>query len=564
MKYPLRKIGAIGTVTAQDSPAAEQPPTAFTRTENVSFYHASVAKAPGWSVRIADLDADGLWFQAWETEDEDNLVILSEDTVYTSTDGVTLVEAAISGAALGTTDDWQTDVFGQFCIINNGVGTPKYSSGYDSGTDEWTFDDLVGWAHANGPNGKPAVSVRAFNNHLVALGIEDKPYTVHISHIGSPEAMPTFGGSGADTWNTAAAGCLARSFPLQSKDGKIVDGGLLNDRFMVYQRTAVTALEYVGGQFVINARRIFDVGLINRDAWVQFDNWHFCVSETSMYIHDGSTIQTPDHPRVRHQFFAELGDRRSVRVTKDAERHAIIIYYATSNGGDPDRTLTWNYEENTWAFASIGTTVRRIAPAVIPSEVTSWAAMAASWGSTSGSWASFSNIDRTQKMYQLRSQAFDERGSVYTKTTASPSYLLLEPDPVTDRLKLEDGAMDRLLLDEGELDEYDAYAERTYLDMDEITGNAGTIKRLMRITPQIAGSGVVDFQVGVSNTVNDPVRWKDIRSIDLDGDPRQFKVDVRAAGRYLHWRIGSWNGAAHAGHWQMSGMDLEIAEEGMR
>lgn len=556
MRHAIRKLGSAGIITEDDSSTSDLPPGVFTDSDNVDFYHGAVGKASGWVPTMADFSENMLWFQNWEDQTTVNIAFLSADKIWTTTNGTVVEQATILGDALAAATKWQSDVFGKFCVVNNSIGKPKYSSAYTSGTDTWTFSDLPDWANVNGPNNKPAQSVRGFRNHLVALGVDDSPYTVFVSDQGTPEAIPT-------SWDSGDPTKLARKFQLQSKDGKILDAGLLNDRLIIYQRYAATALEYVGGNFVMTTRRLFDTGLINRDAWTQFDNYHLVVSENSIVIHDGSVIQQPDHPRVRHRFFGELGSRDSVKVTRDPDHHMILIYYSTASSGPANRILSFNYLDNLWSFRSIGTTVQRIAPAVAPAQGLTWAQLTMPWSSLTQSWAELGATSRITRLFQLRSQAFDTLNSGFQKTLNDPVYLLIE-GVSTDRFLLDGTTSDKWLLDSGGAEDYDAWAQRSYLDLDEITGNASTIKRVMSIYPQVRGSGKFDLQVGISNALTDPVRWSVKRTIDLSAEPRKQKVDVRMSGRYLHWRFGSWDGSKNTGSWSLSGMDIELAEEGTR
>jgi hypothetical protein len=554
MLVRIPKLGSVGVRSTDDYPPSELPPNAFTSSDNVSFSDGCARKMPGWLPAISGFTKDQLWMQPWEDDDTISIAFGAADEISTTINGVNIVAATIldqAGVAstVSASTGWQSDVFGGFCIMNNRVDIPYYSSAF--ATPTWTFREIPGWGAATSPAGA-VQSVRSFQNHLIALGVVDNPYTVFISDQGSPEAFPT-------SWDYADPTKLARRFPLQSKDGAIVDGGILNDRFMVYQRYACVALEYVGGAFVMAARRVLDVGLINRDAWVQFQNFHFVVSERSISIHDGSQGTRPDDDYVENRFFGELSDPAAVFVTKDEENHEILVYYPTE-GSVPNRILTYNWIDRTWSFATIGSDVRRIVQGIGPAQGSTWAQLAFPWESINQTWAQLARTDRSTKLLQLRDRTVDIRGSSFTKTLNEE--IVAAVDSLDD---LGWDASDDLLWGSGDSAvDYDAWVERLTIDLDELTGNSGQIKYLDAVYFQACGDGSIDIQFGISNSPRDPPRWGKVRTVDLGTELRREKVDVRLTGRYFHWRAGNWRGEPKPGAWKIATIDLSLQQEGLR
>lgn len=587
MLFPVRNLGSAGVATPDDAPSADLPPHAFTDANSAVFRDHTVRKTQGYETVISPLPEDAYWFQSWFTRDgSDDVLSIAfgmEDTIYTSTDTQYVTQAALydqAGAVLGTPPGtmttprtlWQSEVFGQFCIMNNGADIPMYSTVYTAGTpSSWRFDQIPGWGKGLAPSGAVSV-IRSAYNHLVALGVENSPFTVFTSVQGSPEMFP---GTDPDpltpppdeAWDNSIPGTTARSIPLQSRDGPIIDGGMLGGRFIVYQSFACSAMDYVGGDLIVGITRLFENGLINRDAWCQFENLHLVVGEREIYIHDGSSVKRPDDNTVRHRFFGEVVAKATVRCAHDPENHEVIIYY---NG---NRALIYSYLENTWTFEDIGQNVQRLAQSPQPGDPITWAELTMPWSDINFSWASMNSIDRTTKLMQLHTQALNIRNKGFKRVgtvEGSGFEFGLTEATGTDRFLAEGtaGSGDRLIFDFGEEGsgpvDYDAWAERAYLDLDELTQDAAKIKRVMCIYPQIRGQGRFDLQFGISTTTHDPVRWTEKKLFDFDATPRRERIDVRLAGRYLHWRIGSWDGTNHPGWWAMSGMDIDINLEGRR
>lgn len=561
MLLPLRKFGSAGISTGDDCAEADLPPNAFTEADGGAFRDKQAKKTYGYTSVIQDFPEDVYWFQGWETETEVHIAFCATDDIYTTTDGQYVAEAILNnqaGAVIAnlttTSTDWQSEVFGTFCILNNGTDIPMYSLSKAAGPPVvWTFKQIPGWG--TGPTGGVS-SIRAAFNHLIALGVDAFPYTIFTSVVGSPEAMPT-------SWDYATPGTTAKRFPLQSSGGPIIDGGMLSGRFIVYQRYKCSTLSYVGGNYVFQSTPLFDIGLINKGAFLQFENWHLVVGEKEIVIHDGSSIKRPDDNRVRVRFYGELVSKASVRCSPCDKNHEVLIHY------DGNRILIYNYLEDTWTFETIGNEVKRIARAVGPAAVLSWSDLTMSWADATFSWASMDVVDRNTKLYQLRARSLDLRNVGFTHVGGSADYAL---EAGTSRLSGDSGILvegssgssDRLIWDDGETVEFDAYLERNYIDLDELTGDAAHVKRVDGAYLQIKGQGLCDVQFGISDTVRDTVRWGEKRTIDFDSESDREKIDVRLAGRYLHWRIGSWDAALNTGYWQISGMDLDVDMESLR
>jgi hypothetical protein len=556
MLVPIRKLGSVGVISRQDYPPSEIPPNAFSTAENVSFRDGCAQKVTGWSPFLTGLPADMLWMQVWEGASQVSMALMSASAIHTSVDAVNVHVATTydsTGAnpvTLSTATRWQSDVFGQFAILNNQTSTPLYSHSYSAPT--WQFRELPGWGASNSPSGA-VKSVRSYNNHLVALGVDANPYTVFLSDLGSPETIP-------QSWDYSDTTKFARRFPLQSKDGPIVDGGLLSDRFIVYQRNAAVALEYIGGDFVVAARRIFNFGLINADAWTQFDNYHFVVGENAIYIHDGSVVTRPDDNFIEKQFFGELSDPEKVFVTRDESNHEIVVYYAIEGAAFPTRSLTYNWQEKTWAFRSLGIECRRLIYGVGPAPSITWADLIRAWGQINETWGQLARTDRSTKFLQLRKRSVDVVGITYTR--AYDEGFLAAADAEDDIAVDED---DDLVWDGADaFGDYLAYAERNYVDLDEVTQNCAAVKYVKGAYLQCCGAGQFDVQFGVSDSPRAPIRWHAKSSFVLDEDVTRVKVDFRVTGRYLHWRFGRWEGSPTPGAWRVAGMDLDIRLEGVR
>jgi len=559
MLVPIRNFGGAGVTSPNDAPPEDAPLNGFTSSGSVTFRGRATTKRAGF-VPVVLLWPDTMqWFQAWDGGSGlQSVAFCADDTIYTTTDAIHINTVTITAPALTTAAGWQSDVFGKFCVLNNRAQTPKYSSAYNSGTDTWTFADLPGYrgVSAGVSPYTPCTSVREFSNHLVALGVTGNPFTVYISDQGSPEAIPT-------SWDFSDPTKLARRFPLNSRDGPIIDGGRLGDRFIVYQRRAAVALEYVGGSFVMAARRLpIAIGLANPDAWGEFEGKHIVVTEDSIVIHDGSSVLNPDMNRVRTQFFSELSDRALVKVAIDITHQEAVIYYPTTGaiGGSCNRSLTYSWAANTWSFGNLGCAINRIARAELPATDTVWDAIDTPWDALPGAWLDFDAKPNVSKMYQLRPWTLDEYGTGYYWYRGPPTYLLDN----TNAIIFDDNDLPLLVDIATDVYAYPTYAQRDYADLDEVTGDTSHNKIIGSVFLQVRGAGVFDVQFGVSATSRGVVQWADPVGIDLGSDTTTAKVDFNLCGRYVHWKLGAWNRAQNDGWFELVGADIEVSLEGVR
>ena len=70
---------------------------------------------------------------------------------------------------------------------------------------------------------------------------------------------------------------------------EIVDGAVLGSNFIIYSSDSIFLMEFVGGQFIMNFRKLFtDAGLINQNCVVEVEGKHYCFG-LRIYVHDGTT-----------------------------------------------------------------------------------------------------------------------------------------------------------------------------------------------------------------------------------------------------------------------------------
>ena len=554
---PVHELGTVGVIS--DYPPQDMPLNGFTDSLNMHFRHGRIEKMlgrvdtgivfdddPGGS---PTLNYDPRWFQTWLYNGDPYVAFGTTSRILYSSDFLTVAVASLFRedtitVATPTPTEWQSDVYGDYAIMNplEDAEGPFYSSTRDGSV----FTVLPGWgnAAASGGGGASAPTgaakfVRSFKNFLVAVQDSD-PYTLNWSNGGQPNAFPP-------DWTWDDPGSLAGRKAFGANDGCIVDAVPLGDTIIVYTEFAAYAAVLTNDLRVFGFRRLFSWGLVNWECAAQFENFHFCIGNGAIYIHDGSRVRRVADNRVEERFFEELQSYERVHVTKHAEEHEIIIYYSKTSAVGMDQAFIYNWLEGDGGLfypESMDIDTYCIKPSVLPPTDIEWDSYSGDWDDQTVSWNELRSEDNRRRMFQL--YAADLSGAFPAGQTKAQ---WLRRDATEQR----DGS------------EFLAYVERRHMDFDEVLKTMATIKLVSRAYLQLTGAGLVYVQFGVAFSLTEDPAWGPVQTFDMDSD--DYKIDLREEGRYISYRIGIWPGAGTIvpSRPVLTGMDLEMElEEGLR
>lgn len=535
MLVPVRNLGGAGVV--RDQAPHDLPPNVITNSRNVLFQDGAARKKDGLALIAYDItDKYSAWFETWQYQAGTyKQAVARSDGVITVWNGAAfstpiLEDQAGATKVLAASDEWQSTVFGKFCLLNNRIDMPMYS--WNAGTssaDGSKFRQIPGWGAATSPTGA-VKAVRAHRNFLIAVGVAASPYTVYWSDAAAIDGFP-------QSWDYADPTNLAGYLQISAADGPLIDCAEMGDMMMVYTASAAYALQYVGGSDVFALRRLLPYGVINRECAVQFEGKHFCIGDNTVYVHDGINVERVADTKVERAFFSEISDAKGVKCTAIADRAEVWVYYSTDATKGANLALVWNWRSGAWAFIDMYRHAC-IAPSIVIEASPTIGSLGETIGSYSGSigdWAR-SGVHRVL----IASQG----------DGATVPFALYK---VNSGLRVQDGV--------GSPTPFAAYIERIGLDLDEVKGNAMRSVHLRRVVPQVTGSGTVYCQIGSQRSPSDNVAWGDTVALDLDGGD-EYKVDVRHTGRYLAYRFGQWDGAPQLNQWRLTGFDLDIMDGG--
>ena len=519
MFISIRDLGRRG-VNA-DLPAYELNPNEFTYVNNVRFWDGTASTHPDpvvvqsggvtWTTASNPIE-----FQSWVDRNSVPQFAYCTDGAIYRWDAIS-PSWNLASSGLTTSPHWNSVVFGDTVIFNNGFDAPQM---LESGST--TTADLTGW-----PAFTTCKVTRKFKNFIIALGVTDgtgfNPNKVLWSDEAETNTVP-------QSWDISDAATLAGDTIISADDGEIVDGLELGDVFIIYTKRAFYEMSFVGAPYVMAFRRVSSNTLLSVDSVVAYDNYHFCVGEREIYIHDGQNVQHIADQRTRKSFYGGLVDKTSVKVELSPITKEIFIIYKdstmeTSNAAT--RAMIWCYQYDTFTFVDMPG-VSTIRFGFLPGSVTTWADLqsaGALWSELNSTWAELSSSDLTPTIFLLSStdDSIYQSDLIFSQTASNPSVL-----------------------------------ERKTVDLDKVlTRPTNTVKLIKQILPQITGTGTVTFELGCHDTPDQMVNWLEAQEYDLDSD---YHVDLFATGRYLAWRITGQPGS----RFRMTGMDIDIEEIGER
>ena len=535
---PVRNLGSAGVIT--DTSAYNIPINAFSTAVNVRFDEGKVRRAP-----IFRKVKDSLGFTPRHSfglvpaTGYDKVILVSDAFAIHEYASGTVTNRSGSISASSDPRPFTATQLADVVYINRPDRVPVFRGPQGS-----NFADLTTW-----PSTFRATSLRSFGDFLVALntteGSTTFPNRVRTSNIVTANNIPDSFDE-TDVTKSAVVNDL-----VEMKTG-IVDGATLGSNFIIYSSDSIFLMEFVGGQFIFNFRKLFtDAGLINQNCVVEVEGKHYCFGPADVFVHDGTTKQSICDERVKNFIFNNLNNNRANVCFVQHNENLNEIYFCY-NSADPNvaftnsdrcnRAACYNYRNDTFSFIDL--------PNV-------------SSGTTANvnSVATYANTTLT---YALAGGSYFDQEDNFDRHT-----LMVGEDNSSDGI-----TSDKLygvdLSDEGKLAfQLDAEAtkppllERTGLDLDEAGSAATNYTVVTRLYPQADTTNTADtsltFQFGASDLPRNTPTFESAVTFNLATD---HKIDSRAAGRYLSYKMTL--AATDYKDFEFSGFDIDVTQTGAR
>ena len=294
MSYPKKiiKVRPTGGIVNDIDPS-EVGPNFWTDGNNVHFRDGFAVRTTGETAVYDDLQDDIRHIRNLQAGGVNYWLYFGIDSVYVvETTNHTDISPSLS--TISALNQWTSGILNGVPFGNNGVDTPQYW-GLDTGT---AMAELSNW-----PSGASCYSMIAHRYNLFALGwfdgSGDYPMDIHWSNSAEPGTIPT-------AW-TAAATNDAGSISLSATPGAIVHGAPLRGSLIVYKQHSAYSVDYIGGQYVYDARKLFiTVGMLNRNCAAEVNGMHYLLADGDVVVTDGNTAQSVVDKRMRNWLFNQL------------------------------------------------------------------------------------------------------------------------------------------------------------------------------------------------------------------------------------------------------------------
>ena len=540
---PIRGVGDVGVLA--DAAPASLPPQAFTRAKNVRFDEGAVVRAPVFRA-VKDLTFNPRFSYGTIPSSGHGTVLMVSDTfvIQEYANGTTTDRSGSISAMASNQAPFTGTTLANIAYFNRNDRMPVHR--LNGGT---VFADIPNQTAVDGPlwvSSWKAESLRSYGDFLLALnmveGSSTYPTRVRWSDPALANNVPSTWYA-ADTTKSAGFNDL-----VQMKTG-IVDGATLGSNFIIYSKDQVWLMEFVGGTFIFNFRKLFsETGLINANCAVEVDNKHFCFGTDDIYTHDGNSKMSIADERVKSYIFNGISTDKLERCFVHHNPLLEEIYFCYSSGDDMaeftngdrcNRAAVYNYKNNTWSFLDL--------PNVSSATLAS-VASTSTYQNVVGTYATIGGTYHSQEAgFSLHNIFVGEDSST---------------DGITsDRLYGLDGSEDNTLLSfpVDTVATKAPFIERVGIDLDDSVPLSG-YKVITKVVPQVHtdnSNKQFQFSFGAADLINSATVYETTVTFDASVT---HKMDSRSAGRYLSYKMTISDNK----DFKFLGFDVEITATGRR
>jgi len=440
-------------------------------------------------------------------------IYAGEEDIYCVALSPSLTHTDLSGATYnGAVNAWTGGILGGIPILNNGTDDPQQ---WDTNVAN-NFADLSNW-----PAATTCKSMRVYKQFLVAMNVTvsgtNYPYMVKWSHPAVPGAVPI-------SWDETDPDVDAGQTDLAEGSGIIIDGLALRDSFIIYREGSIWIMNYTGGPYVFSFRKMLGTsGIMNRNCVVEFDGYHFVLTDNDMIVHDGNTATPILDKQVRRDVFREIdSDARNVCfVMKNPFFNEIWVCYPSVGHTSCDKAVVWNYRDRTVSLREVPNVYHGAYGQVDEAITEPWSDDTEVWSADTTKWNEGANVP----------------GNIRT--------LFASAD---DELYLIDAG--------GEGRPTSSYLERTGL-----TFGAAERRNLIKgIRPRIAGSEGATIKIKVGGSDSNPYApptYSTAVDFTIGSDIRE---DMLVDHRYLAIKFENNDSAEE---WRLDSFDIEWEDGGI-
>lgn len=310
---------------APDLIPADAPAEVWNAVTNVIFKNGESRRSKGDKATMVNATPTPLTMVYVEPFDQGFWVYANGSKIWAH-DGTTQFDITPTTGWTGdvTNAVWTSCVINGLAVINCSARTPVYWIG----TTATKAAPLPGW-----PSGGRTLAMRAHKNFLFAVGmVSEGAQRVRWSDAAEAGVIPS-------EWAPAPEN-LAGFVDLAPLSSPCVEGETLRDSFLVYKRESIWTFDFVGGNAVFRARKLFaERGIADTNALTTGPNDEhlFVASSGDVVLTDGVQLQSVLDGRAQQTFYDDFASANSLvfsACTLHREALGFIIYPKanTSNG----------------------------------------------------------------------------------------------------------------------------------------------------------------------------------------------------------------------------------------
>jgi len=536
---PIRELGSIGVVT--DVSSFNLPPNAYSRANNVRFSNGEVSRSPIFR-RVINSNtgtdtAPHHVFSLKSSSGYDTLFYVNFR--FEVIEGLAQTSRGNMNSTIGSFVPFTSAQLADVVYINRNERVPIHRT--PSATN---FTNLPNWDST-----WRCDAIRSYGDFLLALnlteGSSSYPNRVRFSDIALANSVP-------GSWDATDATKSAGFNDLVEMTTPIIDGATLGNSFLIYSTDQVWRMDFVGGQFIFQFRKLFsDVGVINQNCIVEVEGKHYVFDTNDIYITDGNTQQSIAENKVKDYIFASLDNSKTNRCFVVCNKDLEEIYFCYPSGDDMvsmtntdgcNRAAVYNYRYNTWSFMDLPNVFSGCQASVDTTETYQSIDAGITYANVGGTYYSQeSGHDR----HLIMAAATDAANGISTHRIFGVDSMDLgsmtqQKDPeISFPVKLE----------------------RVGIDLDEMQVPLSGYKVISKIIPQVTTTNSdkdFKFTFGAANLSSDAPSYSTTQTLNISTD---YKLDSRASGRYLSYKFEE---STTVKDFSLSGFDFEVAVTGRR
>ena len=346
---PIRGLGSVGVVTDVDP--YNLPINGFTRGKNIRFNEGKVTHGPVFrDVSPNSQVPNPMFVYGIQSATGYDTVLVADDTFQIQEFSNGVYSSRHAATTQSTLTELTATNLANVVYVNRSDQIPLHRT-----TSTSTFTNLPNW-----PTNFRTKALRSFGDFLIALntteGGVDHRNRVRFSTTALSNNVPS-------TWDETDTTQSAGFNDLVQMKTPIVDGATLGSNFLIYSSDQVWMMEFVGGSFIFNFRKLFDdAGAISQNCIVEVTGKHYVFDFDDIYITDGNTRQSICDGRVRNYIFngIDYSKKGHCFVLHNAALEEIYFCYHTGDdlavfpdGDKCNRAAVYNYKEDTWTFQDL-------------------------------------------------------------------------------------------------------------------------------------------------------------------------------------------------------------------